>query len=408
MASYLGIRDTLQWAGTSERPEDWLSTLAVIDPNGDAPFTAFLGQIASESVNSEVFNWWEKSYGAYRLFANGGISTSDTSIILETTAGGSVDAAQYVRKGFILEHEDSGEQILVVGESYSGAIQISRSFNGVSAATIDDQDALTILSNVHETASDMPTGIQTPVTQKTNYTQIFKMSLEASRTELQTELRWAPGGKYDEMKRESLQMLGRQVEMAALFQGRVAPVAGPGGGVIKATGGLFSGYKGTPTFLDSGNVSAVGGLQTKATFNNFLKTIFSFGSKRRIVYAGGTWMQFFQDFCEGQMTRMVSNEVVSTFGQDVTEYQTHWGKIMCIVHPLFTRHADWTKNAVFIDPENPAGQMKRMTMLPIKFLRNTQGRGEDLRRDGWIGEFGFRWPGAIAHGIQTGVTGFQG
>ena len=37
-------------------------------------------------------------------------------------------------------------------------------------------------------------------------------------------------GLYDEMKRESLQLLGRQVEMAALFQGRVAPVAGPGGG----------------------------------------------------------------------------------------------------------------------------------------------------------------------------------
>lgn len=406
MASYLGIRDTLQWAGTNERPEDWFNVLQIIDPNGDSPFTAFLGQIAAEPVNSEIFHWWEKSYGAYRVFANGGISSSATSIILETTAGGSVDAAQYVRNGFILEHEDSGEQILVTGQSFSGAVGISRNFNGVGAATIDDQDALTILSNVHETKSDFPSGIQTPVTEKYNYTQIFKMSLEASRTELQTSLRW--GNKYDELKRESLQMLARQVEMAALFQGRVAPAVGPGGGVIKATGGLFSGYKGTPTYLDSGNVNAVGGLQSKSAFNTFLQALFAFGSKRRIVYAGGTWMKFFQEFCGSSLIRMADNGLVRTFGQDITEYTCHWGTIYALVHPLLTRHSDWTKNALFVDPENPAGQMKRRVMQPLKFQRNVQGRGEDLRRDGWIGEFGFQWPAAIAHGIQTGVTGFQG
>lgn len=405
MASYLGIRDTLNFV-SNERPEDWFGTLAIIDPNGDAPFTAFLGQLPSEPVNSEIFHWWEKSYGAYRIFADGGISSSATAIVLQTATSGGSDAAQYVRNNFILEHEDSGEQILVTVQALSGSVGIQRNYNGVGAATIDDNDALTILTNVHETQSDFPSGLQSPVTEKYNYTQIFKMSLEASRTELQTSLRW--GDKYDELKRESLQMLARQVEMSALFMGRKAPTAGSGGGVTKASGGLFSGYKGTPTFLDSGNVSAVGGLQSKSTFNTFLKTLFAFGSKKRIVFAGGTWMSFFQDFCEGNMIRMADNNVVATYGQDVTEYQTHWGKIMCIVHPLMTRHADWTKNALFVDPENPAGQMRRRVMKPLEFKRNVQGRGEDLRRDGWIGEFGFMWPGAIAHGIQTGVTGFQG
>lgn len=402
MASYLGIRDTLQWAGTSERPEDWFNVLQIIDPNGDAPFTAFLGQLSSEPVNSEIINWWEKPYPAYRVFVDGTVSSSATAVVLQVTTAG-VDAAQMVRNGMILEHESSGEQILVTGQTFSGAVGISRNFNGVGAATLTDNDALTIMGTAHETASEFPTGLSTGVTLKTNYTQIFKDSIEASRTEVQTELRW--GSKFDELKREGLQRLARLVEMSALFMGKKAPVAGPGGGVIKATGGLFSGYKGTPAFIDSSNVNAVGGLQSKSTFNTFLQTLFAFGSKRRIVYCGGTWMSFFQEFCAGQLIRM---DYSKTFNQDVTEYQTHWGKIMCIVHPLMTRHSDWTKNALFIDPESPSGQMKRRVMLPLQYKRNTQSRGEDARRDGWIGEFGFQWPGAISHGIQTGVTGFQG
>lgn len=396
MAIFNGLLDVDQWDGTNERPEDWLRVLFLIMPNGDAPLAALLGLMSSRRQEDIKFHWWEKGLHTNRILSDGGGSSSATSLTF-TLLDDATDAGPLLRKNLILMHETSKELMLVTASSGSGAVTVQRSFGSVAAATITDDDGFTILTTAHETGSGVPRAVYEAPTEYRNNTQIFKETLEETRTALQTDIRPYGGGQYKELKRASLERFATHIERAMLYGDRIDPTVGPDGNLIYTTGGVTN-----SNFLPTANNVAVGGTLDKDTWDTHVSNMFLYGGEERLALCGSTFMQFVQQMTEGQLVR---NEYIEqTYKMQVYTYVTVWGRIHFKVHPLMRQHAVWTKDALFLDFE---GKQKRV-MEPIKFHTNAQGRDEDLRRDYWMGELGAMWKLGRRNFYLSGVTGFAG
>lgn len=60
--------DALHRLALSE--EDWLGTLSMLFPTGQAPLTALLGQLSPGPLPTGKFEWWEKRFPEQRVLAH--------------------------------------------------------------------------------------------------------------------------------------------------------------------------------------------------------------------------------------------------------------------------------------------------------------------------------------------------
>ncbi len=58
--SFMGMRGTQDWV-TNQRPQNWREQILYLYPNGDAPLTAMLSMMASESTDDPHFHWWTQN-----------------------------------------------------------------------------------------------------------------------------------------------------------------------------------------------------------------------------------------------------------------------------------------------------------------------------------------------------------
>jgi len=284
MAIFQGLLDVDQWDGNNERPEDWLRVLFLLMPNGDAPLAALMGLMGNTPQRDIKFHWWEKGLHTNRILVDGTVNSAATTVAF-TLLDGTTDAAPLLRKNLVLMHESDGELLLVTTAAGSGAVTVQRPFGSVAAGTLTDEDGFTVLTTVHETGSGVPRQVFEAPTEYRNNTQIFKETLEETRTALQTELRWAPGGQYKELRRSSLERFACNLERAALFGDRIDPAAGPDGNLIYATGGVTN-----SNFLPAANDNAIGGTLDKDTFDSHVSAMFTYGGKERLALCGSTFM----------------------------------------------------------------------------------------------------------------------
>jgi hypothetical protein len=87
-AAIAGMRGTGDW-GTDERPKSFRDMILWRNPNGQAPLTAMLSKMKSQSVTDPEFAWWEEELNAIRLQINytTGYATSATSILVDSGNG---------------------------------------------------------------------------------------------------------------------------------------------------------------------------------------------------------------------------------------------------------------------------------------------------------------------------------
>lgn len=76
-----GLRGSGDFA-TDERPKNFREMILFRDPAGQAPLTALLSRVRTESTDDPEFVWYEEELNALRLTVNytTGYSTTDTSL----------------------------------------------------------------------------------------------------------------------------------------------------------------------------------------------------------------------------------------------------------------------------------------------------------------------------------------
>lgn len=387
-----GLRDTSNFVA-DQRPQNWRQGVMLLYPNGMAPITALTSMMKEKKTDDPQFNWWEKSFPSQRLAMTGNLANVSTLTTLAFASG----AKQY-KAGTILRVEKTEELLRVVSDPVSDTqVSVERGFAGSSTAAVtvaSENPYVHAVGNAQEEASLSPTGVNYDPTKKYNYTQIFRDTLEMSRTAMQTNLR--TGDQVKEAKRETLELHTIGMEKAFIFGKRYEGTLN--GKPFRATGGIIS-------QIDSGNIVSAGTTTTMLALEGFLKSIFDYGSSEKMAFCGNKALLVIQQIVRRNSSMQIEPGI-KEYGMNVTRLVCPFGTIVLKSHPLFNQLGGSTSPAYDgTDSWMLVLDMKELVYRYIqdtKYEKDLQSNGMDGMKSGYLTEAGLELHHPTAHYLIKG------
>ena len=401
-----GLRDSNNFV-TDQRPKNWREGILLLEPNGTAPLFALTSLMKNKTTDDPEFNWWDKVQPSQRLTfvtdGTGNLATGDTTITLTT-------GASQLKDGHLLYIEETTEIMLVNGDpSSETSVNVIRGFSGTtatSAITVTGPQVnnnLFVVGSAYEEGSAAPTGINYDPTKRTNFTQIFRNNLEATRTAMKTRLR--TGDAVREARRECLELHSMEIERALWFGGKSETVRN--GKPLRTTEGVVS-------QIATANVKDWAGAgKSLIDLEDEMKNIFAFGSSEKMAFMGNTAVLTIQriarknssyQFMQGQ----------KEFGMNVTRLISPFGELVMKTHPLWNRLTGGavggtTDVYIAIDSWMIVLDMKELVYRPFqgddtRWVPDQQENGLDGMKAGYLTEAGLELHHPTSHYVIKGMT----
>ena len=401
-----GLRDTSNFVA-DQRPKNWREGILLLEPNGTAPLFALTSLMRNKTTDDPEFNWWDKVQPSQRLTfvtdGTGNLATGDTTIALTT-------GASQLKDGHLLYIEETTEIMLVNGDpSSETSVNVIRGFSGTtatSAITVTGPQVnnnLFVVGSAYEEGSAAPTGINYDPTKRTNFTQIFRNNLEATRTAMKTRLR--TGDAVREARRECLELHSMEIERALWFGGKSETVRN--GKPLRTTEGVVS-------QIATANVKDWAGAgKSLIDLEDEMKNIFAFGSSEKMAFMGNTAVLTIQriarknssyQFMQGQ----------KEFGMNVTRLISPFGELVMKTHPLWNRLTGGavggtTDVYIAIDSWMIVLDMKELVYRPFqgddtRWVPDQQENGLDGMKAGYLTEAGLELHHPTSHYVIKGMT----
>lgn len=396
-----GLRDTLNFA-TNERPENWREVLNYLYPNGKLPLTALTGAMKESSTDDAVFHWWEKALDDRRLALGQNLAASAAGTVETWTLAAGSNAITFVQNDILLV-EESDEQVRVYADPTSNtSITVVRGANGTTPAAVTYAGAgvnpnVLCIGSAFEEGSLAPTGVNYDPTERYNYTQIFRRTLEITRTASKTRLRTVPAVK--EARRECLEYIGVDMERAFWLGVRSAAVRNSK--PVRTTAGIYN-------QMASANIIPMGGAVDMNTLETNMELIFREGSSEKMVFAGNKMLMALQ-----QVVRKNSQYQIKggekEYGMNVTRLTCPFGDLVFKTHPLFTQNTGGTNGGVPYYGMNTWAMILDMEEIEYRYLKESdlkyQGDlaavGQDAIKAGYIAECGIELHHPTVHWLWT-------
>ena len=417
--SFFGMRGTGDWTSDPDmRPKDWRDTVLYLYPNGDMPLTAITALMKTERATDPEYNWWTKGLAAQAGAITGAFTDALTTPY--TTGGAAGDALWIQCSAETAGHFRAGHQVLlrcstdydtdvnakateVVKNGASSYVKVTLLEDDDNSATTDisDCDVILVIGSINAEGAGMPDAIQYDPVKYYNYTQIFRTSLEITRTARKTKLRTYD--QYKEAKREALELHGIEMEKAFLW-GIMTENTGDNGKPERTTKGLINWIKGG--VADGASVT---NFTTDEDFDNttwqnggeewldkWLEVIFRYGSDERMAFVGsGVILAINKLIKQNTNSRFEFNHKTGAYGIKVVEWVTPFGTIYLKRHPLFSYEVTNRHSMVIFDPKD----------IVYKFIDDTTFYGQsdkvsssgerlDGTKEEYLTEAGmeFHWP----------------
>jgi hypothetical protein len=342
-------------------------------PNGKLPLTALTGAMKESSTDDPVFHWWEKALDDRRLAlhaTSGDLDAAAAGTIQTLTLAAGSNAITFVKNDIlIVEHTD--EQLLVYADPTSNtSITVQRGANGTTPAAVDANGNgvnpnLLCIGSAFEEGSLAPSGVSYDPTERYNYTQIFRRTLEITRTASKTRLRTTPAVK--EARRECLEYIGVDMERAFWLGVRHASVRNSK--PVRTTAGIYN-------QMSSNNIIPMGGTVDMDEFEEKMELIFREGSSEKVAYCGNKMLSALQ-----QVVRKNSQYNISLgekeYGMKVTRMSSPFGDLVFKTHPLFTQNTGGTTGAGAYYGMNTWCAILDMAEVEYRYLKDS-----DLKYEG--------------------------
>lgn len=368
LTPFPGIRGTADWI-TNMRPESWRQTLAILDVNGDLPFTALTNMMESEQVDDPHFHYWvrirPKQYGDLTgKYSDAALSTSytsggtDGSIIYAKMAAAQAkefknDHVVMFRKGGSMAAQGSGDpdydldvnalvtNVVINGASSYVECKLLEADDNSSVNTLANADTLLIIGTAHREGAPRPDPIAYEPMEMENLTQIFRNSVGETRTAMRTKIRTE--AQYQQALAECLWLHG--VEMEKTFMYGKYKTTVEGGKKKRYTMGFVPYVK---TYAPSDHllnfitdtdplIKQKDWASTEAYdwFEKKLGIIFKYGSRRKLAVAGAGALIGINRMARalGVMELTTADDM---FGTQITRIVTAVGEIYLKTHPLFS------------------------------------------------------------------------
>lgn len=381
-----------------ERPKSWRETILRLYPNGMAPLTGLTSAMKSSSVDDPEFNWFEKSLPTQRVEFSANLDTSQTAV-------GVVSGASALKAGHVLRVEATGELFRVTTDPTSDtSMTVTRAFTGAVAATaVDIATAIKyahVIGSAYEESSLAPTGINYDPTKRYNYLQIFRDTLEMSRTASKTRLR--TGDQVKEAKRECLELHSIGMEKAFFWGQRMETTLG--GKPLRTTGGVIS-------FIDSGNVvDNTDGTFTMTELEGWMKRIFDYGSSEKMAFCGNQALLAINQCIRKNSTFDISSGI-KEYGMTVSRLVCPFGELVLKTHPLFNQLSQSGYNTA--DSSLVVLDMKEIMYRHLagddtRYEKDLQENGLDGMKAGYLSECGLEVHHPQSHfyikGLRSGIA----
>ena len=124
---------------------------------------------------------------------------------------------------------------------------------------------------------------------------------------------------------------------------------------------------------------------------------FTYGDNEKVLFAGGIVLQAINEFARGQI---VMKPLAKSYGMQISEYITPFGKINIIHNPLFVE--DFAGHAFLLDMSS--FRYRYMNNRDTKLRTNIQAPSVDGQIDEYLTECGLERKQAAKNALLKGVT----
>lgn len=338
-----GLIDTVDIddvAGTrsDERPLNWRQGILMRFPNGHAPITALTSKMKKKVTDDPQYYWWEREVSNVRLKLGADLGVAGTVPTLVADPYG-FGGGEQVKTGDILYVEQTGELMLATSDGTSTSIPtVTRSWGSVATTNVDFDGVavnphITIVGSAYAEGADTPDSIRYRASKVTNYTQIFRDSLKATRTAMQTRLRTID--EVRDAKQQALLYHSIRMEYAFIFGEKVEDTSGSE--PMRTTGGIIEHIAAANIVNKSTNPAsptAVG----YDEIEDILLEAFRFGSQEKMCFMGNRAMLAIQRMIrKANAVSVEMTPMTKEFGMDVRRLFTPYGTLVMKTHPLFNQ-----------------------------------------------------------------------
>ena len=383
-----GLRGTDNFT-TGERPENFRETILWLNPNGEAPLTALLSKMGSESTDDPNFHWFEESQGHVRpQITNPAIVEAQSNVVLDPdNYAAGISGIEAVVAGDILVRESilimpgSGEQVLVTAVNIAtSTMTVTRGFGGTTIVAWSAGDRLTKIGTAFAEGTGSPDSNTRNPAELVNFTQIFKTTVDITETAKKTKYRTGDLEK-NEKKRKMFDH-SRDQEMSYWF-GRKSITNGPNGKPRRTTSGLLS-FIQTNRFLYSG-----ANLLDEDKFIDNISQMFNWDGQgagdQRLAFCGNEALTTLNILARNSAsTRVNFDGFIKAYGMKLMQWTIPQGTIYLKTHPLFNIVPGYSSLLAAI---NPAG-IKYRALRDTYYKPNVQANDEDTSKGQWLTEAG--------------------
>jgi len=386
----LGLRSTADFTVDGQRPKNWREGILKLYPNGKAPLTALTSLMASRVVDDPEFNWYERELTDRRFKLASSIDSSQDTFTF--TADRDV---QELHVGNILRVENSEELVRVSADPTNATTLIlERGFAGTTKAAVTVgglavNPNLLVVGSAFEEGSLPPAGVQLDPSKVYNLTQIFRQTLEFTRTATKTRLR--TGDQVKQAKEDALEMLSMDMERAFLFGQRWEGTKN--GKPIRTMRGIIP----TITAGAPSNIITAGATTDMQTLEGWLEQVFRVGSTEKVCFCGNTFALVVQQIIrKNSMFQVMSG--IKEYGMNVMRITTPFGDLVFKTHPLFNNnpggYSTGSSASAFYTGMTSWGLILDMKELKyvnlegsdIQYQKELQANGLDGEKSGYLGE----------------------
>lgn len=387
---FLGLRGSGDFV-TDARPKNWREGILRIYPNGKAPLTALTSFLTSEKTDDPEYNWWIKGLPT-QSGAVTGVYT-DAALTTAYTSGGTAGTTLYIKMaeaqakeckaGHVIVLRDSDQYTMtcvarVTAVTLNGAssyltVKLIEADDNGATTDLSDADFFEVIGSGHEEGAARPSAVAYDPSKVYNLTQIFRNSLDQTRTARKTRLR--TGDQYKEAKRECLELHSIEMEKAWLWGVPYETTGDVEGKPLRYTGGLIHFIK---TYA-SDNIASFTTDYTGQTWlakgktwlDTKLEQIFRYGDDSKLMLCGSGAVLGINALAEAYGTYNISASTTA-FGMNVWEFVTPFGRLMMKTHPLFSYVQQNRNMGVILEPKR----------LKYRYIDDTFFKADDRERKG--------------------------
>jgi hypothetical protein len=382
---------------------DIADKIYLLEPNA-APLYVLVSKLNKKVAINTKFSWLEDDLNpTWSTFAVSALSSATVLTAANATEGA------YFQKFDLLKIPRTGE-VMLISSSTTSALTVVRGYGkdatGASAQAIALSDAFFRIGTAFQEGSPY-SDLQTKSTQTVevaNYCQIFRTSVEITKSLANTELYGGADRPY-QRKKKGIELM-RDMERTFLFGFPLEDTSASNntqGHARRTTGGV--------DYFTATNSTNMGGVMTESEFETFLRTVFRYGSTTRYLFCAPLILSVISQWAQGKLQMFPKDK---TYGIAITQYLSPHGSINLVKDVILEHFASgypaaWGSTSYFggyayaLELENLA--YRYLQNRDVQMETDIQLPGDDSYKDQYICEVGLEFRQERTMGKVYGITG---